>query len=61
MTKIAFIGAGSVEFTKNLLGDILDLVHRGEPQVGARQHADNARHHPCLICRDAYNARVRHI
>jgi alpha-galactosidase len=25
MTRIAFIGAGSVEFTKNLLGDILAL------------------------------------
>ena len=25
MTKIAFIGAGSVEFTKNLLGDILSF------------------------------------
>ena len=25
MTRIAFIGAGSVEFTKNLLGDILDF------------------------------------
>ena len=25
MTKIAFIGAGSVEFTKDLLGDILSF------------------------------------
>ena len=25
MTRIAFVGAGSVEFTKNLLGDILDF------------------------------------
>jgi alpha-galactosidase len=25
MTRIAFVGAGSVVFTKNLLGDILDL------------------------------------
>src|SRR5437763_572588 len=25
MTRIAFIGAGSVEFTKNLLGDILSF------------------------------------
>ena len=33
MTRIAFIGAGSVVFTKNLLGDILDFPALHEVQI----------------------------
>lgn len=33
MPKIAFIGAGSVVFTKNLLGDILSFPELGESQI----------------------------
>ena len=33
MTRIAFIGAGSVVFTKNLLGDILDFPALGEVEI----------------------------
>ena len=33
MTRIAFIGAGSVEFTKNLLGDILEFPALREVEI----------------------------
>jgi alpha-galactosidase len=33
MTRIAFIGAGSVEFTRNLLGDILTLPELAEAEI----------------------------
>ena len=33
MTRIAFIGAGSVVFTKNLLGDILALPALGDAEI----------------------------
>jgi alpha-galactosidase len=33
MTRIAFIGAGSVVFTKNLLGDILDFPALGDVEI----------------------------
>ena len=33
MTRIAFIGAGSVVFTKNLLGDILDFPALREVEI----------------------------
>ena len=33
MTRIVFIGAGSVEFTRNLLGDILTFPELAESQI----------------------------
>jgi alpha-galactosidase len=33
MVRVAFIGAGSVEFTKNLLGDILDYSELGDVEI----------------------------
>ena len=33
MPKIAFIGAGSVEFTRNLLGDILAFPALAESEI----------------------------
>ena len=41
MTRIAFIGAGSVIFTKNLLGDILALPALADVEV--RLHDIDAR------------------
>ena len=38
MTRIAFIGAGSVVFTKNLLGDILDFPALHEVRDRASRH-----------------------
>ena len=38
MTRIAFIGAGSVVFTKNLLGDILDFPALHEVRDRAARH-----------------------
>ena len=45
MTRIAFIGAGSVVFTKNLLGDILDVP-------GAARRRDRAPRHRRRPARD---------
>ena len=33
MTKIAFIGAGSVEFTRNLVGDILAFDELADAEI----------------------------
>src|SRR3954465_10904550 len=33
MTRIAFIGAGSVEFTRDLLGDLLSFPDLGELEI----------------------------
>jgi alpha-galactosidase len=33
MSRIAFIGAGSVEFTKNLLGDILSFPELQDAEI----------------------------
>ena len=33
MTRIAFIGAGSVEFTKNLLGDLLTFPELADATI----------------------------
>ena len=45
--------------TSERLRDVLDLVHRRESEVGARQHTDDARHPARLLGRDAEEARVR--
>jgi alpha-galactosidase len=41
MTRIAFIGAGSVEFTKNLLGDILDFPELRDVEIALHDIDDD--------------------
>ena len=42
MTRIVFIGAGSVEFTRNLLGDILTFPELADATIVAARHRPGA-------------------